>query len=234
MLKLTEQIIICYGVKKLSRNTSPFYSADNQFGESLPEQIAKYILEKIMKGEIGPGHKIVEEHFAQELKTSRAPVREALYLLQISNIVERIPRKGTLVKSFSRTEIREYTEVMIGLIQMALELSKEKWTKDSLQSLDEKLTLMSNKFLASELLAYQESSSILTKYLFEVAGNKALSKFYDESVYILNVFAKVKWTIETMNHFHPKMLEVVACIKENNIGQAKEIIPGLLLDTLTE
>lgn len=187
-----------------------------------------------MKGEIGPGHKIVEEYVAQELKTSRAPVREALYLLQISNIVERIPRKGTLVKSFSTIEIREYTEVMIGLIQMALEFSKGKWTEDSLQSLDETLNLMSNKFHAGELLAYQESSSILTKYLFEVAGNKALSKFYDESVYILNVFAKVKWTNETMNHFHPKMLEVVSCIKENNIDQAKEIIPALLLDTLTE
>jgi len=218
----------------LSRNTSPFYSADNQFGESLPEQIAKYILEKIMKGEISPGHKIVEEYVAQELKTSRAPVREALYLLQISNIVERIPRKGTLVKSFSNIEIREYTEVMVGLIQMALEFSKGKWTKDSLQLIDETLNIMSSKFLASELLAYQESSSILTKYLFKVAGNKALSKFYDESVYILNVFAKVKWTNETMINFHPKMVKLVHSIKENQIEQGKEIIPGLLLDTLTE
>lgn len=218
----------------MSTNTSSFSSNENRFGESLPEQIAKYILEKIMKGEIGPGHKIVEEHFAQELKTSRAPVREALYLLQISNIVERIPRKGTLVKSFSSTEIREYTEVMIGLFQMALEFSKGKWTQDALQLLDDKLDLMSNKFLSSELLAYQESSAMLTNYLFQVADNKALYKFYDESVYILNVFAKIKWTHETMNAFHPKMEKMVAFIRDNQIDQAKKIIPDLLLDTLTE
>ncbi|PMC33776.1 hypothetical protein CJ195_26845 [Bacillus sp. UMB0899] len=218
----------------MSTTTSSFNSNENRFGESLPEQIAKYILEKIMKGEIAPGHKIVEEHFAQELNTSRAPVREALYLLQISNIVERIPRKGTLVKSFSSIEIREYTEVMIGLIQMALDFSKGKWTQDSLETLDDKLNLMSNKFLASELLSYQESSAMLTKYLFEVADNKALYKFYDESVYILNVFAKVKWTIETMSNFHPKIKKMVTFIKENQMDQAKEIIPDLLLDTLTE
>ena len=218
----------------MSTNTSPFFSNENHFGESLPGQIAKYILEKIMKGEIGPGHKIVEEHFAQELNTSRAPVREALYLLQMSNIVERIPRRGTIVKSFSSTEIREYTEVMIGLIQMALEFSKDKWTQSSLQTLDEKLSLMTKKLHAEELLSYQESSGKLTKYLFEVAGNKALNKFYEESVYILNVFAKIKWTIETMNHFHPNMEKMVAFIKDNQIDQAKQIIPDLLLDTLTE
>ncbi len=214
----------------MSRNTSPFY--ENHFGESLPEQIAKYILEKIMKGEIAPGHKIVEEHFAQALNTSRAPVREALYLLQISNIVERIPRKGTIVKSFSSNEIREYTQVMIGLIQMAIEFSKDKWTQDSLQELDEKLKLMSKNFQADELLAYQESSSLLANYLFEVAGNKALSKFYYESVYILNVFAKIKWNLKTMRNFHPRMENLVLLIRENQFDHAKEVIPDLLLDTL--
>lgn len=218
----------------MSRYISPFKLNENQFGESLPEQIAKHILEKIMKDQLKPGDKIVEEHIAQELKTSRAPVREALYLLQIDNIVERVPRKGTLVKSFTKYEIKEYTEVMIGLIQMALELSKERWTPDSLLALDEKLEKMSNMFNAGELLAYQESSSALTNYIFEIANNKALSKFYYESVYILNVFAKIKWTTETMIHFHPKMKETVNFIKSNKIDQAKAIIPSLLLDTLTE
>ncbi|WP_052737795.1 GntR family transcriptional regulator [Bacillus sp. SA1-12] len=214
------------------RNTHPFKLNENPFGESLPEQIAKYILEKIIKDELHPGDKIVEEYIAQELNTSRAPVREALYLLQIDNIVERIPRKGTLVKSFTDYEIREYTEVMIGLIQMALDFTKEKWTPNTLQSLDEKFTVMSNMFHARELLGYQESSSLLTNYIFEVAGNKALSKFYYESVYILNVFAKVKWTKETMIKFHPKMENMVILIKENQINRAKDIIPNLLLETL--
>jgi len=110
------------GVKNLINNT--FINCnENHFGESLPEQIAKYILKKIMKGELVSGNKIFEEYVASELNTSRAPVREALYLLQIDNIVGRIPIRGTVVKNFTDFEVREYTEVMVGLIQMALDSS---------------------------------------------------------------------------------------------------------------
>ncbi|WP_209121115.1 GntR family transcriptional regulator [Alkalihalobacillus sp. BA299] len=83
------------------RDTFPYIDSEGRFGESLPEQIAKHILKKIMKGDLVPGDKIVEEYIASELNTSRAPVREALYLLQVDQIVERIPRKGTIVKSFT-------------------------------------------------------------------------------------------------------------------------------------
>ncbi|WP_378540931.1 GntR family transcriptional regulator [Neobacillus cucumis] len=204
----------------------------NRFGESLPEQIAKHILTKIMKGDLVPGDKIVEDAVATELQTSRAPVREALYLLQVDNIVERIPRKGTVVKSLTSLEIREYTEVMIGLIQMALDFSKDKWTAERIENLTLKLESMTEMFAVNELLGYQQKATLLTNYLFEVAENKALSKFYRESVYILNVFAQVKWTIETMNFYHHKMQKLIHWIKENDIEKAKEIIPDLLLETL--
>lgn len=219
------------GVKRLNKGRLG-YNDENRFGESLPEQIAKHIFEKIMKGDLLPGDKIVEEHVSSELNTSRAPVREALYLLQVDNIVERIPRKGTIVKSFTNLEIREYTEVMVGLIQMALDLSKGKWTLDNQESLDVKLEKMREVFEADELLIYQQKSTDLTSFLFEVAENKALSKFYYEALYILTVFAEVKWTIDTMRFFHPRMQALVKCIKENKLEQAKKIVPDLLYNTL--
>lgn len=207
-------------------------SDENRFGESLPEQIAKYILKKIMKGELVPGDKIVEEYVASELNTSRAPVREALYLLQVDDIVERIPRKGTIVKSFTNVEVREYIEVMVGLIQMALDFTKGKWTADHLAILEQKMEETTEKFVAGELFAYQQKATQLLVYLFEVAANKALSKFFFESVYILNVFAQVKWTMETMAFYHPRMEKIIQWIKRNEFEKAKELVPDLLLRTL--
>jgi DNA-binding GntR family transcriptional regulator len=219
-------------VKTLHNKTIPYTNTEKIFGESLPEQIAKHILKKIMKGELLPGDKIVEEYVASELNTSRAPVREALYLLQVDNIVERLPRKGTIVKSFTSIEIREYTEVMVGLIQMALELSLGKWNSEKLQNLEAKLHTMNEMFVSNELLVYQQKAKILLDYLFEVANNKALSRFYIESVYILNVFAQVKWTLATMTFYQHGMETLVGLIKEGKLEEAKRLIPNLLLKTL--
>jgi DNA-binding GntR family transcriptional regulator len=44
----------------------------------LREQIRKLLLERILKGEIQSGDRIVEFQLAQEFGTSQAPVREAL------------------------------------------------------------------------------------------------------------------------------------------------------------
>ena len=44
----------------------------------LREQIRELLLERILKGELQPGDRIVELQIAQEFGTSQAPVREAL------------------------------------------------------------------------------------------------------------------------------------------------------------
>ncbi|WP_309520700.1 GntR family transcriptional regulator [Peribacillus frigoritolerans] len=82
------------------------------FGESLPQQIAKHILKKIIEGEIEAGEKIVEEDISKELNTSRAPVREALYLLQVDGIVERMPRRGTIV-NFQQSNGHQYQRCIL-------------------------------------------------------------------------------------------------------------------------
>lgn len=208
------------------------FNNEQRFGESLPEQIAKHILKKIMKGEYVPGDKIIEEKIAEELKTSRAPVREALYLLQVDNIVERIHRKGTVVKSFTTDDIKEYTDVMVGLIRMALELTENRWQGEVRKTLESKFEAVETAYNARNLLDYQKKSTALTTYFFEVANNKALSKFYSESVYILTVFAQVKWTANTMNNFHPRMKKIVETLLQNEIIEAKAVVRDLLLDTL--
>ncbi|UOQ86462.1 GntR family transcriptional regulator [Gracilibacillus salinarum] len=206
---------------------------EEAIGISLPEQIAKYILKKIMEGDLVQGDKIVEEYIASELKTSRAPVREALYLLQVDNIVERIPRRGTIVKSFTEKEIKEYAEVMAGLIQMAFDMSKDQWIQSTVVAgVDQKLEALDEVFAERKLIEYQQKANVLTGYFFEVADNKALNKFYHESVYILNVFAQVKWKVETMEHFHPQINRIVALLKDQKIEEAKAIVPNLLMDTL--
>lgn len=87
---------------------------------SLPQKIAEEIAEQIIIGELKPGEKIVEKLIADQYSTSRAPVREALYLLSMEGLVSRIPRKGTVVKGYSVDEINDLIQIRVMLEKLAL------------------------------------------------------------------------------------------------------------------
>lgn len=88
---------------------------------ALSNHIAEHITEQIIKGELVPGEKLIEHIYAEEYGTSRAPVREAIYLLSIEGLVERIPRKGAVVKDYTENEIYDLLEIRNMLETMAIE-----------------------------------------------------------------------------------------------------------------
>lgn len=91
---------------------------------SLSHLIAEKITQQIMLGELKPGEKIIETDYAEEFGTSRAPIRESLYLLATEGLIERIPRKGAIVKGYNEFEIYDLLEIRIGLESLALKRVK--------------------------------------------------------------------------------------------------------------
>jgi DNA-binding GntR family transcriptional regulator len=65
----------------------------------LREQIKEILLERILRGELEPGERLVETRLARELGTSQAPVREALRDLQLLRLVESEPFRGARVRA---------------------------------------------------------------------------------------------------------------------------------------
>lgn len=66
---------------------------DFQVPNTLAEQIANYLAEHIMTGQIKPGQRLHEATTAKELQVSRASVKEALYTLERWHLIE-ITRAG--------------------------------------------------------------------------------------------------------------------------------------------
>jgi DNA-binding GntR family transcriptional regulator len=98
-----------------------FNPTSRQFGLPLPEQIAEVLATEIIKRELTPGSRLPELALAERFGTSRAPIREALYLLDQAGLVERTPRCGTVVKAYTRREIEEIYQVRITLERLAVE-----------------------------------------------------------------------------------------------------------------
>jgi DNA-binding GntR family transcriptional regulator len=85
----------------------------------LREQIRELLLERILKGELQSGDRIVELQIAQELGTSQASVREALRELQLLGFVEHEPYRGTRVRRTSEEELAEIYPVRAALEELA-------------------------------------------------------------------------------------------------------------------
>ncbi len=69
--------------------------------DSLAEQIAHHLAERIIRGELKERERIQEQKVTQTLNVSRGSVREALLILERRHLVNILPRRGAQVSELS-------------------------------------------------------------------------------------------------------------------------------------
>jgi DNA-binding GntR family transcriptional regulator len=92
----------------------------------LREQIKETLLERIVRGELKPGERLVETRLARELGTSQAPVREALRDLQSLRLVESEPFRGARVRAVGDEQLLPVFPVRTVLEELAARKAAEK------------------------------------------------------------------------------------------------------------
>jgi DNA-binding GntR family transcriptional regulator len=73
----------------------------------LSNEVAAYVRELIMSGNLRPGDFIRQERIADELELSATPVREGLLSLRGEGFVELKPRRGFVVAPLSASDVRD-------------------------------------------------------------------------------------------------------------------------------
>lgn len=73
----------------------------------LSEEVAEYVREAIMAGELQPGESVRVENLADALAVSATPVREALHALRVEGFLELVPRRGFTVAPLVGDDIRD-------------------------------------------------------------------------------------------------------------------------------
>jgi DNA-binding GntR family transcriptional regulator len=106
---------------------------------SKKQRIYLALRQEILALALAPGTVLVESTLARRFAVSKAPIREALVLLQQDGLVESLPRKGYLVTSITMSDMRELIEMRAILDGAAAELAATRITPDEiafLKSLD--------------------------------------------------------------------------------------------------
>jgi len=89
-----------------------------QAPESLSEQIAQHVGQRIITRDLKPGERIQELKVSGELKVSRGSVREALLILERRHLVEIFPRRGAVVSSLTPDRVNSLYDIYIDLLCM--------------------------------------------------------------------------------------------------------------------
>lgn len=88
---------------------------------STATRIAGVLRERIAKGELTPGSRVVELEVSRELGVSRSPVREALLKLAEEGLVAILPYRGAIVAPLQRERLAELLEFRLALEHFALD-----------------------------------------------------------------------------------------------------------------
>lgn len=103
-----------------------------QAPESLSEQIAQHLGQRIVTRDLEPGSRIQELKVAGDLNVSRGSVREALLILERRHLVEIFPRRGAVVSSLTVASVNNLYDIYIDLLCMLGRKVVERWDGNEL------------------------------------------------------------------------------------------------------
>jgi len=100
--------------------------------ENLDEQVTEYLSNRIIRGQLSPGERILETKLARELGVSRGPIRAALRILENKRLVKLVPRRGAKVSELSVSFIDRLYDILIELLALATRKAARNRTKKDL------------------------------------------------------------------------------------------------------
>lgn len=192
---------------------------------SFPQQVAKILADEIVERSLRPGERLLEQALAERFGTSRAPIREALYLLDREGLVQRIPRKGAIVKTYTTREIEELYKVRVTLEELALERDCDgsRMVRLSLTALDPVVREM--KKSRRKIRRYHELHFVFHKTIIELSHSSALLRLYTQIEGPLDMFLRLSMTTKDVVS---KSIEdherILAAIEKADAAGASEIL----------
>lgn len=148
--------------------------------EVLRDKIAEVVRGWILEGTLKPGERVVELEVAAKLQVSRAPIREALWLLARQGLVQISAHRGATVTRLSAVDIREIFEIREALETLAAKRIRASKAPARAERLKAALRDMESAARAKDMSRFSEADLKFHQTLWELAGNRHLGEVLGE------------------------------------------------------
>ena len=176
----------------------------------LREQVKDVLLERILRGELEPGERLVETRLARELGTSQAPVREALRDLELLRLVESEPFRGSRVRAVDDSQLLPVFPVRAALEELAA--AEAARNASDVGALDRELESMREAAAAADWRTQIAHDVAFHRTMVELAGNEPLlQSWLVLGVEVSTAFATYQtlWDQTELAEFHVPIVEAI-------------------------
>lgn len=141
---------------------------------TLHAEVTARLRSLIVESFIKPGERVPELEISKDMGVSRTPIREALKVLASEGLVELLPLRGAVVKSFSAKDAADMLEVMGMLESFAAQKACQAEQKriDHVLAMHEKMKVLYTKGKRPE---YFELNQKIHDALVDMADNESLT-----------------------------------------------------------
>lgn len=202
--------------------------------DSLAEQIAQYLAERIIRGELKARERIQEQKVTQALNVSRGSVREALLILERRHLIVILPRRGAQVAELTPHNVKSLYALVMELYILLGKAVADRWQVETdlapFLQIQERLQ---DSLQREDIDGFVESSFDIMRAAFPFCDNPylqetvenllpAISRTYhlalerrkSEMGQFLNTFATLLQAI--INRDHPVVRQVLLGYGEHN------------------
>jgi len=196
---------------------------------TLSEIVYKKIKDSIITHVYKFGSRLYLKNLSAEMNVSMIPVREALRKLEQEGLIEIIPNKGAIVKTYTVKDLIEIYDLRRQLESLAVEILVNKINQSNLDELKKICELDEKSLGKGNLEDHNKYNREFHKCLVNFSQNSRLIKFYNELngqmytlVSITTLFAYTNG--EGAKHNVRKHREIIKAIEQKDAKDAKKII----------
>ncbi|MBI3949904.1 MAG: GntR family transcriptional regulator [Acidobacteria bacterium] len=199
----------------------------------------------IVDGVLKPGERLVEERLAHHLGVSRTPVREALAMLEVEGLVKSIPKKGTVVRTFTREEIKDLYDLRIVLEAYAARQASQFITSQELDQMGKLYEEMeeciqslwrSNNDQVEKVRYLTSKNSQFHQVVMKASRNARLEAILTQIVELPLIFRAFFWytkdQLSQSNHHHYELIKALEMQDTERAERIMAVHIGIARDLL--
>ncbi len=199
---------------------------------TLHSEIADFIRDMIVRGELEPGSRIPEKDLCARFDISRTPLREALKVLATEGMIILLPQRGARVAALTNEELYEIFPIIASLEGLASELACQHITRDELAAIEQLHAQMLLAYQRQDKLDYARLNREIHLALFSAARNQSLLALYKTlELRIRNIRHTVRQLPKDWQRAVNEHEEIMACLRAKNAAKLAKTMRKHIMST---
>lgn len=186
------------------------------------------LLEKILRGDLGPGEIVKERPLAIDLGVNPATLRRAAEWLRGDGLLERLPRRGWRVSLLSPRDIRDAFDIRLLLEPRAVTEAVHWITEDDLDHLEEEADRLINLGESATVYERREADSRFHQTICQASGNRMLTETLEPLIRKVLLITTVSFRYGRASRSFEEHKIVIKAMRDRNEKEAAKHIKAHL------